>query len=106
MLMYAVVEMAGKQFKIKEGTPVVVPGWWEKDELAKDVKVLFFKDDNGEVYVGDPYLPSVKIDFEILKKFRGKKINVLKFRPKSNYRRRKNIKPRYTLVKITKLGVA
>ncbi len=102
--MYAIVEMAGKQFKIKEGKPVVVPGWWEKEDLKNDIKVLFYKDDNGQVYMGDPYLPSIKVDFDVLKQFRGKKIRVLKYRAKSNYRKRKNIKPRYTLIKITSLG--
>lgn len=103
--MYAIVEMAGKQFKINKGKPVVIPGWWKKEDLKKDIKVLFYKDDSGQVYMGEPYLHTVKVDFDILKQFRGKKIRVFKFRAKSNYRRRKNIKPRYTLIRITDLGV-
>ena len=101
--MFAVFQSGGKQHRVTEGDVLRLellesePG----NEIVFD-KVLMVA--NGEeVSVGTPFLDGSTVKAEVLKKERGKKIRILKFRRRKDYMRRQGHRQWFTEVKITSI---
>ena len=101
--MYAIVEIAGKQYKVSEGTKLKVAS------LDKDTggNVSFDKvllTDNGKsVKVGTPTLKGVNINATILEHGRERKILIYKKKRRKGYQRKNGHRQGYTLIEITKI---
>jgi len=62
-------------------------------------KILFFKSIN-KIQLGKPFLTSSEIYGKIIQQVKGKKITVLKTKPKKKYTRTKGHRQLYTRIKI------
>jgi len=100
---YAISETSGKQFLIKPGR------WYDIDYIAKakegDViylkKILLFRYLN-QLQVGKPFLWNSKIPARVLQIVKGKKVTVLKTKPKKHYTRVRGHRSFYTRIRIEK----
>ena len=101
--MYALVEIAGKQFKIEENSQLKVPYNSEKtgDKITFD-KVLYF-DDGKTKSVGNPYISDLSIDAKVVSHGKEGKIIVFKMKRRKGYQKRIGHKQPYTLVEINNL---
>jgi len=104
--MLAVIKTGGKQYLVKEGDVVKI----EKIEgkLGKVFnfdKILFFADEKkGKIEIGTPILKKIKVVAKILEQGKNKKIFIIKYKPKTRYRRKRGYRQFYTKVKI--LGIS
>lgn len=76
--MYAIVDIAGQQFKVEAGKKIYVHRL--RDEVGASVafdKVLL-TDNNGDVKVGAPYVDGVKVNAKVLEHLKGNKVIVFK----------------------------
>lgn len=86
--MYAIVEMAGQQFKVAKDQKVYV------HRLAEDEgkKVVFDKvlllDDNGTVTLGAPAIDGAAVEAKIIKHLRGDKVIVFKKKRRKGYKKK------------------
>ncbi len=98
--MYAIVEIAGKQYKVQEGSVLNVDKLdMEGNEVVFD-RILLVATEN-EIKVGRPTVENVKIKAEILdKEVKGKKIIVFKWKRRKGYRRKRGHRQKYTKIKI------
>jgi len=98
--MYALVEIAGKQFKIEENSQLKVPYNSEKtgDKVTFD-KVLYF-DDGKTKKIGDPYIPNFSIDAKVVSHGKDKKIIVFKLKRRKGYQKRIGHQQLYTTIVI------
>ncbi|TSC90459.1 MAG: large subunit ribosomal protein L21 [Microgenomates group bacterium Gr01-1014_5] len=98
---YAVVDIAGKQYKIEEGQELIV------DRLEADGKTVFDKVllvvDGDKAEVGSPEVSGAKVEAEVLENLKGEKIRVLKYKAKSRYRKVRGFRASQTKIKITKI---
>ena len=84
--MYAIVEMAGQQFKVVKDQKVFV------HRLASEegVKVVFdnvlLLDDNGQVTIGAPAITGAAVEARVLKHLKGDKVIVFKKKRRKGYR--------------------
>ena len=62
-------------------------------------KILFFRNDN-KVQLGKPFLENSQIPAKIIQQVKGKKITVLKTKPKKKYTRTRGHRQAYTRVQI------
>ena len=102
--MYALVEFAGKQFKVEEGTQIKVP--FQTEEIGSKVsldKVLYFDNDKDKV-VGTPFIDGMAIDAKIEEHGRDRKIIVFKFKRRKGYQKKNGHRQRYSVLTIGKLG--
>uniref|UniRef100_A0A7V3YFL5 Large ribosomal subunit protein bL21 n=1 Tax=Candidatus Caldatribacterium californiense TaxID=1454726 RepID=A0A7V3YFL5_9BACT len=103
--MFAIVEAAGKQYKVTEGSLLQVDCVLApvNEEVAFDRVLLARKD--GEILVGRPYLENVRVRGRVLSVGKGEKVIVFKYKPKVNYRRKKGHRQPVTIVRIEKIEI-
>lgn len=102
--MYAVIETGGKQIKVAEGETVFVEKLpaKENDSVVFD-KVLAVVDGDATKF-GAPYVEGAKVTAKVQKQGRAKKIIVMKFHNKVNYRRKIGHRQPYTAVTIESIA--
>ena len=102
--MYAVVNLAGKQYTVRPDEHIRVPSLdAEAGSVIQCDDVLLFSD-GEEVRVGRPRLDDVKVTAEVVEHGRHKKITVFKMKRRKNYRRKKGHRQGYTLIKIREIS--
>jgi large subunit ribosomal protein L21 len=98
---YAIAQTSGKQFLLKPGR------WYDVDFINKGSlgdfiylnKILFFRKMN-QIQLGKPFLGESQIPAKILQQVKGKKLTVLKTKPKKKYTRTRGHRQKYTRVQI------
>jgi len=99
--MYAIVKVGGKQYRVEKGDSLLVDRMHE-DEGAKVTLVpLLFRDDDA-VFDTDS-LEKVKVEDVVRGHERGKKIRVVKFKPKRGYKRTAGHRSELTRLEISDL---
>ena len=101
--MFAVIETGGKQYKVQEGDVLFIEKIdAEAESTVKFDKVLAISDDAG-FKVGAPLIDGASVDAKVIKQGKGKKIYVLKYKPKKNEKKKMGHRQLYTKVEITKI---
>ena len=98
--MYAIIETGGKQYQVKEGDVVFIEKLSvEADETVSFDKVVAVNNDKG-ITVGTPYVNGATVTAKVVKNGKGKKINILTYKPKKGEKRTLGHRQPYTQVKI------
>ncbi len=103
--MYAIVETGGTQFRVEPGMQFKTqlingsPG----DEVILD-KVLMVSH-NGEVKLGTPYLEGAQVKTKLVAQGRDKKVVIMKFKPKKDYRRKQGHRQPHTVLEVVSIEV-
>ena len=102
--MHALVELAGKQFRVEDGITLKVPHLDGKigGKVSID-KVLYF-DDGKKKIIGNPFVKDMNFKAEILEHGRDKKVIVFKFKRRKGYQRKNGHRQDYTMIKLGKLS--
>jgi len=97
---FAVIRVAGKQYKVFEGKDVLV----DKIDEKSPIEVLLIAD-GDKVEIGTPVLENAKIGYEIKEPIvKGDKLRVFKYKSKSRYRKTIGHRSKYTKLHIKKIG--
>ena len=104
--MYALIEFAGKQFKVEEGNSIKVPYIDGKIGSKITIDKILYMDDGKNKMVGNPLVPGIKIDGEITSHGRERKVVVFKFKRRKGYQKKNTHRQEYSMLKIGKLGKA
>lgn len=102
--MYAIVDIAGKQFKVSKDDMILAPKI--PGEIGKKVqfdKVLLLSD-KGEIKVGQPVIKGATVNAKIMALERGKKVIVFKKKRRKGYKVKKGHRQDYTALKITSIS--
>ena len=101
--MNAIIVTGGKQYKVAEGDVLYIEKLPNEagDKITFD-KVLAVLDGDKATF-GKPVVEGAKVEANVVKNGKGKKILVFKYKPKKNYRRRQGHRQPYTKVEITKV---
>jgi large subunit ribosomal protein L21 len=102
--MYAIVEIAGKQFKVEQDAKMYVPRLQAEvgDEITFD-RVLLVSGDS--VSVGTPTVEGASVTAEVLDHVKGDKIIVFKKKRRKGYRVKNGHRQPYTRISIKTLSV-
>ncbi|MDP3958129.1 MAG: 50S ribosomal protein L21 [bacterium] len=99
---FAIIETGGKQYRVKKGDTIRVEKLEGKDGDAVTFdKVLLSV--GRDMELGAPFLAGATVTGKILSSGRGKKIEVLKYKAKSRYRKLRGHRQPYTIVAIESL---
>ena len=86
--MHALIEYAGKQFKVEEGSSIKVPHVQGKVGSKVSIDKILYIDDGKNKTVGTPLVNGAKIDGEITSHGRGRKVVVFKFKRRKGYQKK------------------
>jgi large subunit ribosomal protein L21 len=102
--MYAIVDIAGKQFKVAKDQFIYAPKI--EGEAGSSVSfdnVLLF-DNGGSVEVGAPTVKGVKVSGKILEHVKGDKVIVFKKKRRKGYAVKNGHRQQFTKVQIENIG--
>lgn len=99
--MYAIVEIAGKQFKVSKEQRLYTPKLQsEVGDLLTFDKVLLLGDEQGAVAVGSPMLDGVTITAKVLEHTKGDKVIVFKKKRRNGYKVKRGHRQNHTRIVI------
>ena len=102
--MYAIVEIAGQQFKVEEGQRIYVHRL--EAEIGSDVefdKVLLIEDDE-KITIGEPVIADFIVDAHVLKHQKGDKVIVFKKKRRKGYKVKNGHRQSFTQVEIISIA--
>lgn len=105
MAKIAVIETGGKQYVVAPDTVLKIEKLTGVSEAGSKItfdKVLLV-DDGSSAKIGEPYVSGAKVTGELLKEGRNAKVTVLRYRPKSRYKKTKGHRQPYAQVRIISL---
>lgn len=101
---FAVIKISGTQLKVFEGKEYEVNKLkGEKGEKIEIAEVLLVHD-GKDTKIGTPLVEGAKVTLEITSQKKGEKIDGLKYKAKSRYRRRYGFRPEITRVIVKKIS--
>ena len=102
--MYAIIVTGGKQYSVEQGDIVYI----EKLDAEADSEVKFDQvlavGEEGSVKVGAPVVEGASVSAKVIKNGKGKKLNIITYRPKKHSARRMGHRQPYTKVEITAIN--
>ncbi len=102
--MYAIVDIAGKQFKVAKDQYIYAPKM--EGEAGSNVsfdKVLLV-DNGGRVEIGAPTVNGVKVSGKILEHVKGNKVIIFKKKRRKGYAVKNGHRQQFTKVQIESIG--
>ncbi len=103
MTMYAVIKTGGKQYRVQKGDTIFV----EKLDVQADSEYTFDTvlavGEDGSVKTGTPTVSGATVKGKVVKNGKGKKLNILRYRPKKGSMRKMGHRQPYTKIEITEI---
>lgn len=100
--MQAVIAIGGRQYRVKVGDIITIPGPSLQEECDK---ILYAVNDDGSIILGKPYIPDSKVLFSIENTYKGEKVIVFKKKRRKGYKKKIGYRPILTDLKVKKIIV-
>ena len=100
--MYAVIKLQGHQYIVSEWTELTVDNLSQKewDKMTIDEVLAVFDEDGATVKVWTPFVKWAKVEATVWSTQKWEKVNVLKFKRKTRYFRKRGFRPTETILTI------
>ncbi|HEV8488568.1 MAG TPA: 50S ribosomal protein L21 [Candidatus Limnocylindrales bacterium] len=99
--MYAVIESGGKQYRVEVGTELEVELLDVEAGQALTLDRVLLVADGDETAIGRPLVENASVEAEVVRRDRGPKLIVFKYRPKARRRVKKGHRQDHTVLRIT-----
>ena len=101
--MYAIVDIAGKQFKVTKDQSIFVPKMQGESGASVTFDQVLLVDNDGKVNVGAPKIKGAKVSAKILEQVKGDKVLVFKKKRRKGYKKMNGHRQDFTKVQIEKI---
>ncbi len=102
--MFAVVEIAGQQYKVAKADKVVVPLLETKVGSKVTFDRVLLVGDDTQTKLGTPYVSGAFIEAKVLSHVKDDKVTVFKKKKRKGYKVLKGHRQQYTEIEITKVS--
>ena len=103
--MEAVIATGGKQYRVAPGQVISIEKLSGESGAPVEFRSVLLVTQDGEVIVAADRLRAARVSGEIVRQGRGRKVSVVKFKRRKNYRRNGGHRQSVTSVRITKIEV-
>lgn len=102
--MFAIVEIAGKQFKVSENRAIKVP--FLNKELGESVEFdnVLLINDGKKTQIGTPAINGKKVTATVVKNDRESKIIVFKKKRRKGYRKKNGHRQHYSVIQVNSIA--
>lgn len=102
--MFAVVDIDGNQYKVAPNEQVAVHKLaTEPGKTVKFDHVVLLASSDKDAKVGQPFVEGASVEAKVVEHFKGDKIRVFKFKPKTRYQKTQGHRQEYTRLEITSI---
>ncbi len=103
--MYAIIEVGGKQYSVKEGDTIQVEKQDAKDGKEISLKKVLLISANEEVKIGQPFLKDAEVKAKVLKQFKSKKVVSFKYIRRKSKHWKKGHRQQLTSLQIKEIKI-
>lgn len=103
--MYAIVNIAGKQYKVAEGDQLKVARLQSEVGEKVNFEEVLLTDDGKNVKIGKPAVKGAKVTAEVIEHGRLRKILVYKKKRRKGYQRKNGHRQDFSAIKINSINV-
>jgi len=101
--MYAIVEIAGQQFKVRKDQQLYVHRLEAEEGSKIDFDKVLLIDNEGKVNVGAPVISGASVSAKILKHLKGEKVIVFKKKRRKGYKKKNGHRQYLSQIQIEKI---
>jgi len=101
--MYAIVEIAGQQFKVEQDQQIFVHRLEAEEGSKIDFDKVLLMDDAGKINVGAPVIKGAKVTAKVLEHLKGDKVIVFKKKRRKGYKVKNGHRQYLTKLEILKI---
>lgn len=101
--MYAIVEIAGQQFKVEKDQKIFVHRLNAEEGSKVDFDRVLLVDNDGKVNVGTPKVAGAKVSATVMNHLRGKKVLVFKKKRRKGYQTLNGHRQELTRIQINEI---
>lgn len=105
MTLFAVLNIKGKQYKVREGDLVLLDRMNGKPGETLSFSQVLVAGRDGKALIGNPYLQDARVTAIVKKDGKGKKVIVFKKKKRKDYKKTIGHRQLYTQVKIEEITV-
>lgn len=102
--MYAIVEIAGQQFKVEENQEIFVHRLQAAEGSYATFEEVLLVDNEGEITVGQPVIDSMAVNVTVLEHVKGDKVIIFKKKRRKGYRKKNGHRQYFTKIRIDSIG--
>jgi len=96
--MYAIVEIAGQQFKVSKDQKVFVHRLASEEGSKVSFDKVMLLDDNGTVTIGAPAIEGASVEAKVLQHLKGDKVIVFKKKRRKGYKKKNGHRQSFTQI--------
>jgi large subunit ribosomal protein L21 len=104
--MYAIVEIAGQQFKVEKDAKIFVHRLNAEEGKSVEFDQVLLIDDNGKVSVGTPTVKGASVSAKVLAHVKGDKVLVFKKKRRKGYQKLNGHRQQFTQIQIEDISKA
>jgi large subunit ribosomal protein L21 len=101
--MYAIVEIAGQQFKVEKDKKIYVHRLPQEEGTGVEFDRVLLVDNEGAITVGAPVVDGAKVSATVLKHLKGDKVIVFKKKRRKGYRKKNGHRQFLTQIQINEV---
>jgi large subunit ribosomal protein L21 len=98
--MYAIVEIAGQQFKVEKEKKLFVHQLEANEGDSVDFDKVLLVDNDGKIAVGTPTIKGAKVTAKVLEHVKGDKVLVFKKKRRKGYKKLNGHRQQFTQIQI------
>ncbi|MFN0216994.1 MAG: 50S ribosomal protein L21, partial [Saprospiraceae bacterium] len=98
--MFAIVSIAGQQFKVEEGQQIFVHRLAANEGDAVSFDAVHLIDKDGKVTIGVPNIKGAQVSASVLGHLKGDKVIVFKKKRRKGYRKKNGHRQQFSKIKI------
>ncbi len=102
--MYAVVDIAGKQFKVEKDQYLYIPHLEAEEGTSVQFDKVLLMENNGTVQVGTPVIKGAKISGKVLAHVKDNKVIIFKKKRRKGYAVKNGHRQQFTKVQIESIN--
>ena len=102
--MYAIVEIAGQQFKVQKDQTLFVHRLSDAEGASVTFDKVLLVDNAGSIQVGQPLLSGAAVSAKVLAHLKGDKVLVFKKKRRKGYRKSQGHRQYFTKIQIESIN--
>ena len=102
--MFAIINIAGKQFRVQEGDQIKVPQLSTEAGKSLVFDKVLLTNEGGKVELGSPLVSNASVSATVVDHGRDRKIRIFKKKSRKGYKRKNGHRQGFSLVKIDSIS--